>query len=108
MHVSICKTNFQSAKQFPERCIYVAVKKATYKENQGLTGKYYFHSLYKNVGAYIREPGAVSGFGLSQFYLVYDGDSWNISDNDQEFCFLWGQGGGYFHLETEGQYNTVC
>ena len=86
------------------------MKKATDKNKQGLSGKYYFHSLHKNVGAYIREPGAVSGF-RSQFYLVYNNGDWFITDNDKNNCFLWLYlycNSGYFHLETKGMYFTVC
>ena len=78
------------------------MKKATDNRKQGLSGKFYFHSLHENVGAYSREPGAVSGFQLWYFYLVYHNGSWWVTDNDKNFCFLWGKGGGYFRLTTKG------
>ena len=42
--------------QFSEGCLYIAVE-AEDEEMNGFSGKYYFHSLHKNVGVYIREPG---------------------------------------------------
>ena len=78
------------------------MKKAVVKTREGFSGQYYFHSLHNNVAAYIREPGAVSGYKLRQFYLAYHNGSWFITDDEQKFCFLWGNGGGYFTLETKG------
>ena len=42
--------------QFSEGCLYIAVK-AQERHMDGFSGKYYFHSLHKNIGVYIREPG---------------------------------------------------
>ena len=42
--------------QFSEDCLYIAVK-AVDEDMNGLSGKYYFHSLHVNVGVFIREPG---------------------------------------------------
>ena len=69
----------------------------------GLSGKYYFHSLHKNVGAYIREPGRVPGYNSKQFFLVYQKGVWYIQTDDREnVCFLWGGAGGHLRLTTKG------
>ena len=77
--------------------------KAEEKRKDGLSGKYYFHSLYKNIGAYIREPGEVEGYSQDQFILVYKGGYWFIMyafEDDEMFGgdFL----GGIFRIATEG------
>ena len=88
------------AENFPERCLYIAINSEV-KGRQAYSGKYYFHSLYKNVGAYIREPGSVPGYSSSQFFLVYDGGVWYITNDEERYCFLWGKGGGFFKFETK-------
>ena len=70
------------------------------------SGKYYFHSLYKNIGAYIREPGLVTGYSSRQFFLVYETlyDTWYITDDEGEEG-SWRQkvGGGYFRIRSKGR-----
>lgn len=77
---------------------------AQVKFRDSLSGKYYFHSLHENVGAYIREPGpCLFGLNERQFFLVYGKGCWYITDDEEGFCFLFGEGGGYFKLSTKGQ-----
>ena len=93
---------FQFAKEFPEECIYVAIK-AEENAKDGLSGKYYFHSLHKNVGAYVREPKRVPGYTAKQFFLVYQNGVWYIqSDDSVNVCFLWGGAGGHLRLTSKG------
>ena len=68
------------------------------------SGKYYFHSLYKNVGAYIREPGLVGNYSSRQFFLVHDNDKWWITDDEEKNG--WGQkvDGGYFRNSSKGKF----
>ena len=78
--------------------------KAEEKRKDGLSGKYYFHSLYKNIGAYIRS-GEVEGFSHRQFFLVYKRGYWIITDDyASSGNFLWDKDVGYGHvcIETEG------
>ena len=51
---------FKFGKEFPEECLYIVIKAEEAVKN-GLSGKYYFHSMHKNVGVYIREPKRVPG-----------------------------------------------
>ena len=57
MSVKFC---FKFGKEFPEECLYIVIKAEETVKN-GLSGKYYFHSMHKNVGVYIREPKRVPG-----------------------------------------------
>ena len=68
------------------------------------SGKYYFHSLYKNIGAYIREPGPVAAYSSRQFFLLYDNlnETWCITDDakngwDQQVT------GAYFRICSKGR-----
>ena len=94
---------FQNAKNFPEGCLYIAIK-AEQENKDRLSGKYYLHSLYKNVGAYVREPGELQGFASHRFFLAYSRPVWFITDADNKFGFLWGgaQTGGYLSITTKG------
>ena len=84
--------------------------KAEQKINDGLSGKYYFHSLYKNIGAYIRS-GEIEGYSQDQFILVYKIDSnkcgyWliiNASEDDEMFGGDFN--GGLLGIVTEGNKN---
>ena len=84
--------------------------KAEQKINDGLSGKYYFHSLYKNIGAYIRS-GEIEGYSQDQFILVYKIDSnkcgyWliiNASEDDEMFGGDFN--GGLLGIATEGNKN---
>ena len=75
------------------------------KLRKGFSGKYYFHSLYENVGTYIREPEPVPGYPSIQVYLVHSGGFWNISTDRKDHCFLWGNAGGLFRLQSKGLFN---
>ena len=93
---------FKFAKEFPEECIYVAIK-AEESVKDGLSGKYYFHSLHKNVGTYVREPKRVPGYTSKQFFLVYQNGVWYIQTDDSvNVCFLWGGAGGLLRLASKG------
>ena len=70
------------------------------------SGKYYFYSLHKNVGVYIREPGRVASYSSRQFFLVYNNGFWHITDDDEKYCCLWGNDGGYFRLVSKGQFSV--
>ena len=77
------------------------------KHLNGLSGKYRFHSLYKNTPAYIREGGKVPNLAGEKFYLVYypdDVSEWYFHD-DGESCFLKPERaiGGYMCLKTKGK-----
>ena len=66
-----------------------------------LSGKYNFHSLYKNVPAYIREADN------EKFYLAFYPDNtskWYIQKDDG-LCFLKtkSKNGGIFQLKTNGK-----
>ena len=63
------------------------------------SGKYYFHSLYKNIGAYIREPGL-----SRQFFLVYEPlyDTWYITDDTEKIGWKQQVSGGYFRISSKG------
>lgn len=91
----------QYNEDFAEECLYVSVnpQDKTF-DYSGISGIYYFHSLYNNVGVYIRD-GKVTD--LKQFFLVYTGGYWYISNDEEKYCFLWGNHGGYFRLASKGQ-----
>ena len=90
------------AGEFPEGCVYIAVK-AELKNKNVASGKYHFHSLYKNIGAYVREPGTVRDEDL---FLAYMDDTWYIQlvkdSCEKKFCFLWDKAGGWLRLNTKG------
>ena len=65
------------------------------------SGAYYFHSLYNNVGAYVRDGLIVD---TKQTFLVYNDGYWFISTDEEKYCFLWGNDGGFFRLATKGQF----
>ena len=69
-----------------------------------MSGKYYLHSLHKNIGAYVREPGEIQGFDSQQFFLVYSYKHWHITDANKTYEFLWegDQAGGYLRIATKG------
>ena len=94
--------NIQYHADFAEGCLYVAVKPE--KKTTTFSGKYYFHSLYNNVGAYIREPGLVSGYSSKQFFLVYETlhETWYITNDDKNG---WDQqvSGGCFRISSKGR-----
>ena len=76
--------------------------KAEKKQYDGLSGKYYFHSLYKNVGAYIRSV-EVEGYSIDQFILVYKSGYWVITDSSEEDVMFGGDfNGGILRIATEG------
>ena len=79
------RKSFQNGKNFPEfpGCLYIAIK-AQHKIRDRLSGKYYLHSLhyYKNMGAYVREPGEIQGFSSRQFFLAYARGTWYITESD--------------------------
>ena len=87
--------------------LYISID-AQLKGRNVLSGKYNFHSLYKNIPAYVREgvPNA------TKYYLVYYSDNsgkWYFQ-NGEEFCFLKPEsmGGGYFCLQTKGNDVHMC
>ena len=88
---------------FSEGCLYIAIK-AEVNDRDGLSGKYYLHSLYKNIGAYVREPGEIQGFTQHQFFLAYGCGYWYITSAPKDYEFLWGgaNSGGYFRITTQG------
>ena len=76
--------------------------KAEEKRKDGLSGKYYFHSLYKNIGAYIRS-GEVEGYSLNKSILVYKVGSWFITDASEDDEIFGGDfNGGLLAIATEG------
>lgn len=80
--------------------------KAEQKHNDGLSGKFYFHSLYKNIGAYIRESGEVEGHPLCQIFLVYKDKYWFITDDARDDEMFGGDfEGGRLCIETDGYKN---
>ena len=77
--------------------------KAEEKRKDGLSGKYYFHSLYKNIGAYIRESGEIEGFSHRQFLLVYKRGNWCIIGAYEDDEIFGGDfNGGLLAIATEG------
>ena len=89
--------------------MYVAIQ-ATGKKKDDISGKFCFHSMYNNVGAFIRKPEPlIPAYPGLQFFLVYIGGRWwiqsHVSHNKnaamKNKCFLWGNQGGYFRLVTE-------
>ena len=94
--------NIQHNKDFAEGCLYVSINPDD--KTLDFSGKYFFHSLYKNVGAYVRD-GMASGMASSkQIFLIYSDGFWFISIDKETCCFLWGNSGGYFRLVSKGQY----
>ena len=80
------------------------------KTHNGLSGKYTgifsnFHSLKKNVPAFIREGGKLPNVGGNNHYLVYHeaSKSWYIQP---DLHFLIGHGGGFFRIQTSGKHNA--
>ena len=99
-YFSIAKVNskdlvFQFAEEFSERCLYIAIN-ATVKKKDDLSGKFCFHSMYNNVGVYIRESEQ-----LTTAFLVYIKGSWYIQSHRRNTSFLWEKAGGYFRLDTK-------
>ena len=92
--------NIKYNENFAEGCLYVYVNPG--EKMLDFSGKYYLHSLYKNVGAYIREPGLVSDYSSKQTFLFYKDGYWYISNDEENNCFLWGNDGGYFRLLSKG------
>ena len=90
---------FKYSEGFPERCLYIAVK-AEKKSSDYFSGKYYFHSNHKNVGAYIQEQQNVPDFGSKQIFLVHSGKNWLITIDT--VCCLFGGTGGVFQLSSQG------
>ena len=92
-----CQTNHLSF------CLYIAIKSKT-KIYEGLSGKYYLHSLHKNIGAYVREPGEIQGFSSQQFFLVYTYKQWHITLANKKHEFLWrgDEPIGYLRIATKG------
>ena len=78
--------------------------KAEQKINDGLSGKYYFHSLYKNIGAYIRS-GEVEGY-YNKVILVYKFGYWFITAASEDDEMFGGDfNGGLLGIATEGNKN---
>ena len=84
--------------------MYIAVKAENQNKNCA-SGKYYFHSLHKNVGAYVKEPGPVHG---EDYFLVYMSGSWFIQvarvKSHNKLCFLWDKAGGWLCITTKGKF----
>ena len=100
--------NIQYNEDFAEGCLYVSVN--PHDKTLDYSGMYYFHSLYKNVGAYIRDGNGMRWHrdGMivdsKQTFLVYNDGYWYISNDEEKYCFLWGNDGGYFRLASKGQF----
>ena len=82
--------NIQYNGDFAEGCLYVSIN--PHDKTLEYSGKYYFHSLYKNVGAYIRDGmGPLDGVDPSkQIFLVYTDGYWYISNDEEKYCFFMG------------------
>ena len=105
---------FQFAEEFSERCLYIAIN-ATVKKKDDISGKFCFHSMYNNVGAFIRKPEPlIPAYPGLQFFLVYIDGLWYIQSHasyspnaaTKNKCFLWGKPGGYVRLDT-GETNPL-
>ena len=86
-------------------CLYISID-AEKKCRNVLSGQYNFHSLYKNIPAYIREGGRVPKVKGEHFYFAYipdNIDKWHIQ-NDGNFSFLKSETEfcGIFSLQTKG------
>ena len=60
-------------------CLYIAVQGPTGSKSVNMvSGKYHFHLLHKNIGAYIRDE--VPGDPSQQIFLVYHNGQWLITN----------------------------
>ena len=77
-----------------------------------MSGKYNFHSLYKNFPVYIRDGGNSQGklpavYGENFYFLYFPHIGKWYFQNDGNMCFLKTESasgiGGLFHLQTDGK-----
>ena len=78
------------------------------KNNNGLSGKYNFHSMVNNKPAFIHEGGTIPGLRGKNHYLVNrktQGVAWYIQSDE---FFLEGKPGGFFTNLSSGKYVLNC
>ena len=88
-----------------KKSLYISID-AHLNPKNALTGKYNFHSLHKNIPAYVREGGTVPKVAGAKYYLVHYPNlrKWYFQ-NDGDYCFLrpGSKGGGYMCLQSQGK-----
>ena len=90
-------------------CLYIAIKAPDGEETINLlSGKYHFHLLHKNIGAYIRDPAEVPSFQSEQIFLVHDNGEWHITSDDEKCNFLLaGDTIGYLSIKAKGKFRRI-
>ena len=98
---------FKHAEKIPRGSLNIAID-AEMKARNGLTGIYDYHSLYKNIGAYIRAGGKIDGLSGDRYFLVYFAEygEWYFQGHDRKFCFLHGGSGGYLRVASKGFFDS--